>query len=371
MKVGLIIYGDLNTRSGGYLYDRRLIEHLRAAGDTVELIQLPWRSWLQHLTDNISPSLWRRILQMDLDILLQDELNHPSLVLPNTLERLQQQRQWPILSIVHHLRCCEPEHPWWARNLYEAVERAYLATVDGFIFNSHVTRSEVEARTPPRPHVVAWPGGDRLGALAPDDIRPRALRPGPLQLLFIGNITPRKGLHTLLDALSTLPYDLWRLHVVGSTAVAPEYMRRIRSQIAPMRDSITADLPDDGLAVAARLACVQGMFRVDEVGRLTPLDLQPDFRLPPSLVYGAKYRGKTHELVTQLALNVAVAHCRTGSPPQTLLDPMAGRGTTLLWGLRYGLHGRGIEQDQGALDDLHRHIKRQTKLHRIKHEHHK
>ncbi|MEL6178225.1 MAG: glycosyltransferase family 4 protein [Myxococcota bacterium] len=249
MKVGLIIYGDLNTRSGGYLYDRRLIEHLRAAGDTVELIQLPWRSWLQHLTDNISPSLWRRILQMDLDILLQDELNHPSLVLPNTLERLQQQRQWPILSIVHHLRCCEPEHPWWARNLYEAVERAYLATVDGFIFNSHVTRSEVEARTPPRPHVVAWPGGDRLGALAPDDIRPRALRPGPLQLLFIGNITPRKGLHTLLDALSTLPYDLWRLHVVGSTAVAPEYMRRIRSQIAPMRDSITVygSLPDTDL----------------------------------------------------------------------------------------------------------------------------
>ncbi|MEL6178223.1 MAG: hypothetical protein AAFS10_04685 [Myxococcota bacterium] len=136
-------------------------------------------------------------------------------------------------------------------------------------------------------------------------------------------------------------------------------------------DFLTADLPDDGLAVAARLACVQGMFRVDEAGRLTPLDLQPDFRLPPSLVYGAKYRGKTHELVTQLALNVAVAHCRTGSPPQTLLDPMAGRGTTLLWGLRYGLHGRGIEQDQGALDDLHRHIKRQTKLHRIKHEHHK
>ena len=52
MKIGFVIYGSLNTVSGGYLYDRKLVEYLHAQGDTVEIISLPWRNYGAHLMDN-------------------------------------------------------------------------------------------------------------------------------------------------------------------------------------------------------------------------------------------------------------------------------------------------------------------------------
>jgi hypothetical protein len=60
LNLGLVIYGDLNIISGGYLYDRKLVEHLRRQGDRVEVIGLPWRGYLRGLSDNFSPSLQRR-----------------------------------------------------------------------------------------------------------------------------------------------------------------------------------------------------------------------------------------------------------------------------------------------------------------------
>jgi tRNA G10 N-methylase Trm11 len=104
-------------------------------------------------------------------------------------------------------------------------------------------------------------------------------------------------------------------------------------------------------------------------GGLRLLDADPGWRLPAELVWGAKYRGKTHELVTQLALNVALAACSAeiGEGGPILLDPMAGRGTTLLWAARHGIDAWGVEQDASALQHFQRHVKRQTKLQRIKH----
>ena len=79
MRVGLVVYGSLDTVSGGYLYDRELVAHLRRQGDSVEVFSLSWRSYGRHLTDNVSGSLFRRLAAAGLDVLLQDELNHPSL----------------------------------------------------------------------------------------------------------------------------------------------------------------------------------------------------------------------------------------------------------------------------------------------------
>ena len=41
MHIGLVIYGSLDTISGGYIYDRKLVEYLRSKGDVVEVISLP------------------------------------------------------------------------------------------------------------------------------------------------------------------------------------------------------------------------------------------------------------------------------------------------------------------------------------------
>ncbi|MFL7868236.1 MAG: glycosyltransferase family 1 protein, partial [Anaerolineales bacterium] len=82
MKFGLVIYGSLDTLSGGYLYDRKLVEYLRKQGDSVEIISLPWRNYAAHLTDN-----FHFRLPPDLDLLIQDELNHPSLLSANSRPR--------------------------------------------------------------------------------------------------------------------------------------------------------------------------------------------------------------------------------------------------------------------------------------------
>jgi hypothetical protein len=114
MRIGLLIYGTLETLSGGYLYDRRLVEHLQSKGDEVEIVSLPWRNYLRHLGDNFSGSLYTRLKELQVDLLLQDELNHPSLFWLN--RRLQNQVSYPIIAIVHHLRS-SAMHPTWTRLL--------------------------------------------------------------------------------------------------------------------------------------------------------------------------------------------------------------------------------------------------------------
>ncbi len=229
MRVGLLIYGSLDTLSGGYLYDRKLVEHLRRVGDDVEIISLPWRNYASHLMDNFSVSLLRRLTGSRFDVVLQDELNHPSLFRLNRI--LQKKTTYPVISIVHHLRSSELRPPW-QRDMYRIPERAYLRSVDGFIFNSETTRGVVEGILgESRPHVVAYPAGDRLKPQITDaEIAARARANEPFRIVFLGSVIPRKNLHTLLDALALLEKD-WQLTVIGNLDIEPTYVQRIRKQV--------------------------------------------------------------------------------------------------------------------------------------------
>jgi glycosyltransferase involved in cell wall biosynthesis len=233
MRIGLVIYGDLQTLSGGYLYDRKLVEYLRAQGDTVEIISLPWRSYAAHLTDNLSAKWLARLLSLKVDVLIQDELNHPSLFQLNY--RLKKETAIPLVSIVHHLRISE-QHPAIWMPLYRLVERRYLASLDAFIFNSLTTRRVVEdLGFPPKPSVVAQPAGDRLPwQISEAQIEARAKEDGPLRLLFLGNLIPRKGLHLLLIALETLSRDSWHLTVVGKLDAAGNYGTALVRRVADL-----------------------------------------------------------------------------------------------------------------------------------------
>jgi glycosyltransferase involved in cell wall biosynthesis len=234
MHIGLIIYGSLDTLSGGYLYDRMLVDHLRREGDIVEVISLPWRNYARHLTDNLDNTLLHRLSHTPFDVLVQDELNHPSLFALNY--RLRRRARYPIVSIVHHLRASEPR-PAWQNALYRLVERRYLASVDAFVFNSQTTKRVVETLAGTgRPSVVALPAGDRPGATLDDaQISARAQHHGPLRLLFLGNLIPRKGLHNLLDALARLPAGCALLTVIGSPSADPAYAHSIQQQIVRLR----------------------------------------------------------------------------------------------------------------------------------------
>lgn len=231
MHLGLLIYGDLETVSGGYLYDRKLIETLHGCGDTVEVVSLPPRRYTRCLADNFDRGLRLRLQTGGWDILLQDELNHPSLFILN--RRIRPHLGCPIVSIVHHLRGSE-DHPAGRLRFYRWIERRYLHSVDAFIFNSHTTRQSVQAaggRAACLPWVVAEPAGDELEIqITPAGIAARAHQTGPLRVLFIGNLIPRKGLHILLDALEQLPPGQCRLTVIGDPAVNPEYASDLRGR---------------------------------------------------------------------------------------------------------------------------------------------
>jgi glycosyltransferase involved in cell wall biosynthesis len=296
VHIGLIIYGSLNTLTGGYLYDRLLVEHLRHRGDHVDIISLPWRTYGRHLRDNLSRQLFRRLSHAPFDALLQDELNHPSLLWLN--RRLRKEVRYPIVTIVHLLRCSEPR-PIWQNWVYRRLETCYLTGLDGLVYNSHTTRTAVEALAGPhRSGVVAYPGGDHLrSTLTPQQIEARAREPGPLRILFVGNLTPVKGLHTLLRALTSLPPETWCLTVVGSLTMDPAYVHGIRQQIerSGFTDRVRLVGSCPHAAVAAHLAqhqvlAVPSLYEAFGIAYLEALE----FGLP---VIGST-AGAAHELIT-------------------------------------------------------------------------
>lgn len=229
MNLGLIIYGSLDTVSGGFFYDRMLVDSLKSNGDRVKIFSLPWRNYARHLLDNFSGTFIQSLSAANLDILIQDELNHPSLFRLN--RKLQDRVRYPIVSIAHHLRSRE-SRPDWQNRLYRRVERDYLRSVDGFVFASRTTGSDVKALTGREvPSVVAYPGRDLVGPVfTADQVRTRSFESGPLRVLFVGSLIPRKELHTLVAALASLPESSWKLDVVGGFVDKP-YAREIKRQI--------------------------------------------------------------------------------------------------------------------------------------------
>ena len=245
MRVGLTLYGDLDERSGGFRYDRRLLAELEAAGDEVEVVSLPWRSYPRGLLDSLSPRVRER-LATDVDVMLQDELAHPSL-LGHT-----RGLSYPVVSIVHHLRASEarPLSP-----VYRRLESRYLSTVDAVVCNSQATRDAVTALgVDPGDTLVAPPAGDRFDpAIGHEQVRRRA-RNEPLRVVFVGNVTPRKGLDTLVDALTRVDTGV-SLTVVGRPIDQGYYdavRARARGHGLAGRVTFAGELSDDALAATLR-----------------------------------------------------------------------------------------------------------------------
>jgi glycosyltransferase involved in cell wall biosynthesis len=226
MHVALVIYGALDALTGGFIYDRFLVKALEGRGHRVEVISLPWRSYARCLPDNRSGPLRRRLCAGPWDMLLQDGLAHPSLFALN--RRIRAATRKPIVGVIHQLLCRQPRCRL-ANRFYRAIERRFLGSLDACIFTSTVTRSRARALAGGcRPDCVALPAGNRIGPPPPlTTVVERSRREGPLELLFVGNLTPVKGLAELLEALAGLDRGSWRLTVAGSLSFDRRYVRRV------------------------------------------------------------------------------------------------------------------------------------------------
>ncbi len=229
MHVGLLIYGDINSQSGGYLYDRQLVSYLQRQGDQVEIISLPQRSYLQNL---ISCDIPAELRGHQLDILIQDELVYPRVFGVNA--ELKSRLNCPIVSLVHLLDSSRPQ-PWSRRFLPQWVERRYLESVDGLILNSRNTQQKVaELLAGDIPfNTIAVPAADHLVPSSPLPATDIAVNQIPkLKILYVGNVIYQKGLHVLLEALESMERGCFRLTIAGRLDMEPAYVMRLRRQIA-------------------------------------------------------------------------------------------------------------------------------------------
>ncbi|MFT7128673.1 MAG: hypothetical protein ACI89U_000781 [Gammaproteobacteria bacterium] len=133
-------------------------------------------------------------------------------------------------------------------------------------------------------------------------------------------------------------------------------------------DFFDIEADENTLGALAKLSFVQGIFeRQDD--HMIPLPIDASFDLHEDFVFGAKFKGKTNEILTQMLINVGLQNIDYNSLSDVkLLDPMCGRATTLLWAMRYGMKTKGIEQDPKALDDIRQNVKKWCKVHRQKHQ---
>lgn len=252
MRIGLLIYGSLDTVSGGYLYNRQLVRYLESCGDTVEIISLPYRGYWRHLSDNVNAGLLARLVALKIDVLIQDEMNYPSLLWLN--ERLRKRVSYSLVSLVHLLSVTDSSQRS-RMALHQKLEARYLHSVDGFICTSVTTRQDIEQRFGIfKPTVVALPGGDRF-EVKPDS---RTGREGahkhPLKLLYVGNVIRRKGLHTVLRAMQDVAgVELW---VVGPISAEPDYTAELFNLIQQynLYHRVQFIGPHDGAALARHYA---------------------------------------------------------------------------------------------------------------------
>jgi glycosyltransferase involved in cell wall biosynthesis len=220
MRIAFVLLGDLERVSGGFLYDRMLVERLRARGHTVDVVSLPWSSPARGIAANALP--FPHALA-SYDVVVQDELCHAAVFARN---RRLRRAGVPVVALVHNLASTAPRAR--RRLVAAAIERRYLRTVDGVVAVCESTLRDVRAPlVRDVPAVVAPAGRDHVPAPRPDAdaVAARARAPGPLRVLWSAAVVPGKGLHRLLEALARAGRSP-ELDVAGALDVDPAYARR-------------------------------------------------------------------------------------------------------------------------------------------------
>ena len=208
MRVAWIVYGALEQRTGGYIYDAAIAYRLRAAGDAVEIVSIAAGSDPAHLAHRLSDGHYDAIVG---DALAARELGG---ALPKCAGRAAR------VLLVHHLTSWEHEVQN-AQALREEEARA-IATSDHLVATSAWTAARLSGEYG-RACDVVMAGSDRLERLE----RPRAAA-GRVILTFVGSIVPRKRLSLLLEAVDRANPNL-ELRVIGDPTRDPAHAASIRN----------------------------------------------------------------------------------------------------------------------------------------------
>jgi glycosyltransferase involved in cell wall biosynthesis len=210
--------GALTTPTGGFVYDRHIVVGLRSLG---------WRIDALDLGNGFPfPSVAARALALArLAALPADQpivIDGLALgVLPDAAARLR-----ALTALVHHPLALESGLSFSDAAALRVSEAEALACARRVIVTSPFTARLVvsDYGVAAERVTIVRPGTDRL-ALA------RVHVEGPIELLAVGAVVPRKGYEVLLAAVATLLDLPWRLTIVGDLERDAGATARLRSDI--------------------------------------------------------------------------------------------------------------------------------------------
>jgi len=218
--VDIIVSGDIATLTGGYIYDRHIAEGLAELGWQTKVHSLD-ASFPVPKRDAVKDAIVLFDSIPDQHKVVIDGLALGGLagILPSHAERLD------LVALVHHPVAFELGlYAARAKSLHQS-EKEALASCKRVICTSAWTARALADYDVERDNIrIVEPG------TAPAPVA-KGAGGGPLNLLCVATVTPRKGHAVLIDALERLRNKPWHLHCVGSLNRDRDCVYALRNQI--------------------------------------------------------------------------------------------------------------------------------------------
>jgi glycosyltransferase involved in cell wall biosynthesis len=287
-RVAFAVPGHLETPTGGYAYDRRVIAELEGLSWPVELVDVgegfPWPS-----ESTRSAARTRLLKEPPGRPIIIDGLALG--VIPEIAAELADRN--PLLALVHHPLALEWGLSADQADILRCSERAALAAVRGVVVTSPATARIVATDYGvPRDRItVARPGNDVVP-------QARGSRNTVLHLLSVGAVVPRKGFDVLVTALATLGDLPWRLTIVGEL-----------TRDATAAAALHADIARHGLT-----------DRIAVLGAISSEHLASFYDIADLFVLASYFEGYGMAYAEALAYGLPVIGTTAGAIPGTVPD---------------------------------------------------
>jgi glycosyltransferase involved in cell wall biosynthesis len=285
-ELHVIVPGALEQRTGGYVYDARVVAGLRALGWTVRVHSLegsfpdPDHAAAYNLTAALESI-------PDGSTVVVDGLAMGGL--PGPVR--DQGHRLDLISLVHHPLAEETGLSEVEQKKFRDSERAALEACNGVIVTSTFTAGEVEKLGVPAERIVVAPPGTEPAPAAEGPAEG-----SPPALLCVATVTPRKGHDVLVSALERIQDVAWTCACVGGLERAPEYVRTVRDSVS-----------QSGLG-----------DRIDFVGERAGKLLDDLYRRASVFVAPSYYEGYGMALMEALARGLPVVSTTGGAIPHTV-----------------------------------------------------
>ena len=242
--VGPLVFavpGALDTPTGGYAYDRRMIAELTRLGWRVDVLDLGNEFPRPSAATRAAARAKLAAVPASMPIVV-DGLAFG--VLPDVAAALS--RTHRLVALVHHPLALESVLTDEEAQALRASERAALAVARRIVTTSAATARVLisDYGVPPKRLTTAPPGTDKAQPA-------RGSGDATVALLAVGAVVPRKGYDVLIAALATLDDLPWRLTIAGDRTRDPATADRLARDIAGRRLSdrvtVAGAVPDERL----------------------------------------------------------------------------------------------------------------------------